>query len=497
MILPTMESGQRFRRLYRLFTKPSFFICLGILLLSTVSFLGQPMGNDEGVWAYIGRIWVDHGLLPYTGAIENKATMVYMVYGLSHFLFSTNIWFPRFLAIAAVLTTALLVFFIGKHISNRRAAIIAMAMMVLIMPLQSVDGGYAETESFMNVFRAVTFLLTFLAYRKTTKPWLMVLSGVSFACAISSKQLAVTDVIPLMAFHYVLAGKHINMAFRHLLFVAAGTIAGTGITLIPYLASGGTLGAYIDGAWKILLQSGSSPHSIVSRIAGFFRHFFNVRLAFHSLGIAGFLLLRKQLARSLPLYLPLLVWVIVDFLAYNADGWYLDHHYKVFIPSWSLAFGIVIDAVLSMIADKEKEIKVFVVGIAALLAFYIPFEPSYFQSVRKFLKGNVHDESARDLGLYLKKGTQPGAFVYIWGFHMGPAYYYSDRVAPSRYFSEPFLGRPGALEEVQRDMAAHPPVLVAIPLEKYPLPAWLQDFLDHGYHREATMYGHDIYRQHL
>jgi hypothetical protein len=132
--------------------------------------------------------------------------------------------------------------------------------------------------------------------------------------------------------------------------------------------------------------------------------------------------------------------------------------------------------------------------MAFLFVFLIPYEPNYYQSVRKFLKGNVYDQSARDLGLSIRRATNPGDFVYIWGFHMGVQYYFSDRISPSRYFSEPFLGRPGALAEVQRDLKKNKPALVAIPLEKYPLPDWLQKFLDAGYARTGQEFGYDMYR---
>lgn len=483
------------KKISNIFLNPGFLLLVGAILLVIASFTGAPMGNDEGVWAYIGRLWADHGILPYSGAIENKATGIYMVYALSHKFFGFNIWFPRLLATISILGTGGILYILTKKIANQRAAFFAMAMFLLTMPLASVDGPYAETESFMNLFRVGAFLLLLIAYDKKREYWL-ILSGVSFAWAIAFKQLAVVDAIPLFFFHYILAEREWKMIVTNLFWTAVGLLVGTFVSLVPYLLSGGTIAYYIDGAWRILLQSGSSPPSIISRISGFFRHFFNVRLWWLTLGFFGFVAFRKRLDESTKFFIPLLAWVVSDFLAYNADGWYLDHHYKVFIPSWSIVFGITASIAIAHLSASRKELeeKYAVVAVLMLLLFFAPFEPNYFQHIRKAIKGDVFDHSARELGLYLKDRTTPNQYVYVWGLHIGQIYYYSDRQAPSRYFSEPFLGRPGALDEIKRDMLDRKPEFILVPLER-PAPAWLQRMIEQRYHLIEERGGYSVYQR--
>ena len=498
-----MSQG-RVVQLYRLFLKPIFWLVLAAVLLAVSSLLDVPMFNDEGVWAYIGRIWADHGLLPYTGAIENKATGIYMLYALSHKLFGANIWFPRLVAIVSILLTGEIIRRLAKKLSgSARAGIIALAIFLLTMPLGVVDGASAETETFMNLFRVLTFLFVLVAFERPLKErlWWVLLSGVFFSWAIAFKQLAITDGLPLLFFFYFLNDKKIRPLISTLLTFAVGAVTGTIISLVPFLISGGNIRDYIDGAWIILTQSGSSPHSLLSRVSGFFRHFFLESLFLFSVGLLGYLALWKRMKLYLPLALPLLVWALTDFVAYNADGWYLGHHFKVFIPSWAVIFGIVAHYVLErlrIIGNENSGQKIetelpFVVLLSILIIFFIPFNREYYQNVRKFIKGNVHDYSLRDLGLYARELTAPGDYIYVWGFHIGQIYYYSDRLSPSRYFSEPFLGRPGALEEVQGDLKKNVPKLIIVPQEKFPLPEWLQRIIEKDYSLFEERSGHSIY----
>ncbi len=494
------------RQWSKILLSPWFILVLGAVLLTVAMLLGGPMGNDEGVWAYIGRIWADHGVLPYSGAIENKATGIFMLYAASQWLFGLNIWFPRLLAVLFTLGTGFFIYLLTKKFGPKRAALFAMTIFILTMPLNSTDGTYAETEVFMNFFRILAFLFSLLAFEKPKRRLFVALSGVAYGWAIAFKQLAVLDVIPLIAFHLVFVGKDWKRFLEHALWFVVGALGATGMSLVPYLLSGGTISNYIDGAWLILLRSGSSPATLVSRISGFFAHFFNVRLAFLALALLAYIISRKKLAAATPYTVPLLIWALTDFLAYNADGWYLEHHLKVFIPSWSIIFGLMIDYGLSRLrvhhgapgrSTEDDQDALAILAMVGLLIFYIPFETNYYQNIRKNLRGDVFDTSLTDLGIYARHITKPGDYIYIWGLHIGPTYYYSNRLAPSRYFSEPFLGQPGALAEVEHDFVVHPPRFIFVPVDREPPSAWLEKIIQSGYHLRETKFGHNIYERKL
>lgn len=490
-------------RLAAVLTNRFVIVAIGVLLLAVASLLGVPMSNDEGVWGYIGRLWVEDGLLPYRGAIEQKTPFVYLVFALSHLLFDTNIWFPRLLAIAAVAASGLLIYAITRRLSTNRAALFAMAIFLFIMPLSSVDGAFVETETFMNVFRLLAFLsiVAWHTGERTARDWWAIGgAGVFYGLAVACKQIALIDAVPLLCFLLAKNGWQVRRVVPLAGVGILGALLGTLLSVAPLLLSGGTLADYVDGAWIILTQEGLSAGSLLTRVSGFFRHFFNVRLYFLSVGFFGFIVFFRRLRQTIAFATPMLVWAVTEFAAYNLQGFYLDHHYKAFIPSWSILFGVTLSFALDRLTVAgslkalEAQQRFFTVAVLlGLLVFYVPFETNYYHTVRKYFKG-IQDHSFRDLGLFLKDNTSSGDFVYHWGIHNGPVYYYADRNAPSRYFSAYFLKRPGALEEIHSDLQDHPPAFIVVPVELLP-PEWLDQFIADRYREEGVRYGHRVYRK--
>ncbi len=478
-------------------------IAIGFVLLSIVSFTGFPMTNDEGTWSFIGRLWTDHGLLPYRDAIEQKTPFIYYVFTLSHLLFGEQIWFPRLLAVISILISTYLIYGIGKKIHSREAGIVAAAIFVLIMPISSVDGPAVETETFLNLFRlaAMYTLVSYVGHTRFSYARFG-LVGFFYGCAVACKQIALLDVIPILVFIYVLNRQNVRLFFKYGTSVIIGALVATLVSIMPLLISGGTIQEYLEGAWIILTEKGLTAASPTTRISGFLRHFFNPKLYFLSAGLIFFFSLRKKISEKSIFVLPLFVWAIVEFIEYNAQGFYLDHHYKAFIPSGSVIFGITVVTLLTILAkkmgnhsaDEEKKNTKKYVGIIVLLLmlFYIPFENSYYYSFRRYLRDG-NDNSARDLGILVKNMTHPGEYVYHWGIHNGPIYYYSERLAPGRYFSSYFLARPGAVEEAKEALQINTPKVILVPMEST-TPDWLMNFLKQNYTLERSMYGHNIYR---
>ena len=63
---------------------------------------------DESMWHYIGRNWIRNGLVPYQGGVDNKSPLIFLIFGISDWLFGVNYWFPRLLGIAVQSTGYLL-----------------------------------------------------------------------------------------------------------------------------------------------------------------------------------------------------------------------------------------------------------------------------------------------------------------------------------------------------------------------------------------------------
>src|ERR1017187_7118133 len=81
--------------------KPLQLIFIIAIIQFIIAFFTVPMilSFDESMWQYIGRNWVRNGLVPYAGGIDNKSPFIFLIFGISDYLFGVNYWFPRLLGI--------------------------------------------------------------------------------------------------------------------------------------------------------------------------------------------------------------------------------------------------------------------------------------------------------------------------------------------------------------------------------------------------------------
>ena len=82
-------------------TNPFRLIILFALFQLVITFFTDSLTftNDEAMWHYIGRNWFRHGLIPYSGGVDNKSPLIFSVYGISDWLFGVNYWFPRLIGV--------------------------------------------------------------------------------------------------------------------------------------------------------------------------------------------------------------------------------------------------------------------------------------------------------------------------------------------------------------------------------------------------------------
>src|SRR3978361_1052745 len=109
--------------------KPNF---LQIIVLITVMQLlvtlltdGFALSFDEAMWHYIGRNWFTHGLIPYSGGVDNKSPLIFAVFGLSDKLFGVNYWFPRLLSTTCQSIGIYYVYKIAKQVAGHQAGMLA------------------------------------------------------------------------------------------------------------------------------------------------------------------------------------------------------------------------------------------------------------------------------------------------------------------------------------------------------------------------------------
>ncbi|OQW91553.1 MAG: hypothetical protein BWK79_16620 [Beggiatoa sp. IS2] len=162
----------------------SLFVILVILV--RIRLLDFPLERDEGEFAYLGQLMLQ-GIPPYELAYNIKFPGTYAMYALIMAVFGeTTRGIHLGLAVANLVTIALL-FFIMKRWVSQHAAIIAASAYALLSLSPTVFGFAAHATHFVMLFALGGFLMLLRAFddeRPTTYLW----SGVLFSLACLMKQ---------------------------------------------------------------------------------------------------------------------------------------------------------------------------------------------------------------------------------------------------------------------------------------------------------------------
>lgn len=482
---------------------PLFILIIGAILLSIVSFSDVPIGNDEGVWGYVGRAWAEDGLLPYSGILDNKAPGIYYLNYISYLLFGVNLWFMRFLALITTIATAYLIYLLVKKIANNQAAVFAMAIFLFLSPLPAFDGAYAQTETFMNLFvvSSFYFMNVLIAGRKRFAG--LALSGLCCGLAIAFRQSAVVSIIPLLVNSAFLENYNLRRALASSGIFISGVAASIALGIFPYYLGGGRFIDYLNGAWLLLflqrVAGAVAGGGLLHRFSGFTLHFFIPEMAILVSSVAVFIVYLRKIRNSGFLFAAtLLVWVLSDFFSYNLQGTYFAHHLKLLMLSWSVCFGVVADFFLrKFFPEAESNSNRTLYGsflILSLIILYVVFQNSYPATIRNALKG-VNDHDFKNIGLLVRDITKPGDTIYVYGLHTGPIYYYSSRNSPSRYFESSFLKIPSASAELRTKLLTEKPSAVLTLRNDDTIPSWLSELIANNYRLTAQQNDYNIYTQ--
>lgn len=450
----------RKNEVFRFLTNP-LVILLFILTILIVISSNDRMGNDEGMWSYIGRIWIHNGIPPYVGAIENKTPGIFGLYAVSYILFGVNVLFVRGLGILAILLTSLAVYHIGKAFHGHLAGVFGMTIFGLTMTWKLLDGYYpAQTETFMVLFSTLSFY--FLIKGKQSRNWKywVLLAGVSMGLAIAFKQIALTTTLALCVFFLLYAKPVLT---RQIKFIGIGLIGlgiglSTLLSLVPLWLSGVSFNDYFHGAWLLLVNQGSSS-SIKDHIFGFLGIWGNSRMVmFYPCLIL--LLIQKNLFRH-KYFVGLFVWLFFDFIGVNSSGIYWGHQIKQLVPSLSIIIGILLGNLLQKLSN-EKDVYIQQVSTAILAIIIIIFP---YQSGLRNIYLNVTriPDINKEIGHWLKNNTTDQDYVYIMGSQGNPILSFSERVSSSKYFNSLFVTTEKERKRLLSDLAEKPPAYIVKP----------------------------------
>jgi len=413
------------------------------------------MGNDEGMWSYMGRVWSENNMPPYVGAIENKTPGIFELFAISHILFGVNIFYVKLLGVIAILFSSLTVYSISKNLHTHLAGIFSMVIFGLTMAWSLLDGMYtAQTETFMVLFSTLSFYFVIKGVGCLKWRFWIFLSGFSMGLAVAFKQIGLTTAIALFIFFIVYGASGLTNKDKMvgLFLLGLGVIISTFFSLVPLIVSNVSLKEYIDGAWLILLNSGSSA-STTSHIKGFLSVFLNSRIVvfypFFGLFIGQPDLIKNRY------FMGLLIWMFFDFIGVNASGRYYGHQIKQLMPSLSIIIGLLLsNLLLRRCVDKSEMSKYASILLIFIIVLLFPFR-SLIINCNKAVNGV---DCGKELGIWLKENTNKNDYVYIADGGDNSILSYSDRVSSSKYFNTIFVTSDAAREQLLSDLKAKPPL---------------------------------------
>ena len=472
-----------YNKIARVIISP-FFIAVIILLANIYPTFDFPMATDEGIWNYVGHIWVHYGVPPYIGSIENKTPGIFYLYAISNLLFGVNFWFPRLLAILSVVATSAVIYLISKTLYNKLAGALAMFLFGAAMSWWALDAySPSQTETFMVLFSTLAFFIIIRAQNsKEQKDGFLkiFIAGLLMGAAIAFKQVAVFSLAGLF-FYYLNSRK--NDGFKNIFYfsavLGAGVIFATFLSITPLLLSGVGIWDYVSGAWLILLEEGGSrPSSFYERLLNFIRMGLSEIILFYPFIIIFFS--SREVIKKLGVpFLGIVLWMFFDFLGVNVSGHYFKHQLRQLMPSMAIASGIAINIILSVVQSsyekfynlrapsEDEKTKYIVRALFVIMAVWLIF-PNLSAAPSKAKNAEVEIvRHNREWGLFLKENTVSEDFIYIWGWHGNPIQAYSERRSPSRYFNSFYIRRPGVKEEAVDSIKARPPKFILLPAEMY------------------------------
>lgn len=494
------EGSPRLLRLHTLVVHPLFVGSLTLVLLVLAAFIVSPqMIFDEGLWQYIGNVWVRNGIPPYTGAVENKTPGIFMLFAVSNWLTGFNVMVPRLIGIAALLTTGGFIYRIGQKLHSRYAGIIAMLLFGFTASDYTTEGGFTtQTESFMILFSVLALFMLIRAFEASTSGAFLrriFITGCLLGCAIAFKQIALTTVVGLTAY-YVCSYRQKRLPFaqpwRDIPLLFGGIACITALSIVPLLCSGATVKDYITWAWEVLRQSGAP--SLAFRLRQGYEAWTQPRMAGLIFLTLLFVFMWKPLRARGVVVSGLACWLLFDFLGANASGMYFRHQLKQAVPALALLAGLSMASLLETrwsgeVVTRKHQVLLF---LTLLLLFWWPTPR---------IAGYQPNSPGAPVGEWLKTHTMPNEHIYVFGDASILAY--SERISTSRHISQNFFRFRNSEGELRKDLFTTPPRYIVLPLQPcYPngrhdplVPAWVYQLLRESYNERMLYMKYRIFER--
>jgi hypothetical protein len=471
--------------------KPLQIIFILAILQLIISFLTVPMvlTFDESMWNYIGRNWIRNGLAPYSGGVDNKSPLIFLVFGISDRLFGVNFWFPRLLGIVVQSVGIYTLFKIAEKTISPRAGIIAISFYGLSLLWRSTGGkyvSYTETYAITCIIIAVYFCIV------CQKNNYAFIGGLFAGFGLGFRFTAVFGMAPVFIFTF-------NRNKRAALTFLLGILTSVAVLIILGELSGIKMSEFLFYGFGDNFGTGSATaHSLAWKAQRFGDGFFYSELILFYPTVVFYFILNRKLDF-------LKIWLLSEFIGIIILGMYDRCHYKDLLPVMSLMSAYVSYYLVENYHASLKQI---------LLGLWIVFFPKTFEPLfafKKFfiLKSNQSitntdkaafdgDDLKRLLGLWIRSKTLSAEKVFVAGYG-AQIQAYSERISPSIYFN--VTQTVYAKKRLFSDLLSNKPSMMVIPLsETYSnsvdgdIRLFINELAFKNYRLDTCIYDYKIFR---
>ena len=419
------------------------------LLMLRLPSLVQPMGADQGLYAYVGERILDGGLA-YRDAWDQKPPGIHYVYAALRAVSARDVVVPAADLLSAAVT-AMLLWVLGARAGGPVAgALAAVFFLALSDPGFQRYGGVrirAQCETFISV--AVTGALVLVTGRKSTIRLLG--AGLLVGAAFALKYNAGVFVLVVIAATAMTAGVRL----KDVAWMALGSIVVPGLLLLTFWR-GGALNDLYQATIAYNLQYSGETYASRWHMVAYLLRFPLERARLDALwfvgGLGCLVLLVTGFTKRVT-WLPV-VWVAAACVSIAINGSRnLPQYFLQAAPALGLAAGLGAALVATRISPAWRWVLALLVAIGIWRVGPDPF-PNLAANVAhdtRFIAGRIDRRThlaryggARstekysaldnvDLGAYLASRTRPDEPIYVFGFSSG-TYVYADRRSASRFF---------------------------------------------------------------
>ncbi len=422
-------------------------------ILVTLLTNGFALSFDESIWHYIGRNWFRHGLVPYSGGIDNKSPLIFAIFGLSDTLFGVNYWFPRVLGTVCQSIGLYYVYKIAKHIAGEQAGVLAVSFYGLSLLWHGTGGRYV---AFTETYEVMFIILSFHGYITGQNKKDFFVSGLMAGLGLGFRLSALFGILAILS---SLLRKNRKYALVFCTGISASIIL---LAAVAFLAGVDVNGFLTYGLADNFGSGSPTDHTILWKLESFSdKFFYSEIILFYPLVLAYIFIKGK-----VDLFI---LWFIVYFIGINIIGIYDTVHLKELLPPLSLmsAFAVIHLVNVYKVPVKPVMVIIWITFFPKLLEPLVNIKKIIFDGSgpkekygqQPYIKPD--EGSRKKLGLWVRANTTEQDKVFVAGFG-AQVQVYSERISPTVYFN--VTQTRIAKERFFRDMRTNKPAMILIPL---------------------------------